>query len=165
MIVVFICHFWRREMELELTPTILKSLLEPEDKMQHPTESEQSWHPMYRYLYAVAYDAIIDYYRRCDSQQKYILETFAQKSVLLNDETLNGPSNPRRVSCQALKCHTSLKLRSFAAYLASEQNISIGKNDCKVQGELKTSKKVNKKEDVFYPMKYNREKLYPAFLF
>ena len=134
-------------MELELTHTIPKSLFEPEDTMQFPTELEQSWHPVYRYLYAVAYDAIIDYYRRCYSQQKdisnpNILET------LLNDDTLNEPSNPRRVSCQALKCHTSLKFRSFATYLASEQNISMKRNDWKLPDELKISKKVDQKVDI-----------------
>ena len=134
-------------MEVELTSTKPKLLFEPEDKMQYPTELEQSLHPMYRYLYAVAYDAIIDYYRRCYSQQEYISNPNILETQL-TDDTLNEPSNPRRVSCQALKCHTSLKFRSFATYLASEQNISMKRNGWKLQDELKISKKVNQKVDI-----------------
>ena len=127
---------------------------------QYQSESEQSWYPMYCYLYGITYDAIMDSYQKNQAQESLLHTINFQYSPPETDyssqDSLNGISN--HIIHQSSESKPGLKFKPFAAYLASEPNIARQNYSGKTKNRYETKKNTYRKGGYPYNIKHANNK-------
>ena len=102
-------------------------------------ELAHQWYHLYRYLYTVAYDAIIDYFRRSHAEG-YLLDQ--HNSTVCGQELLQPHTKTlTEISFVASHSQPCLRIKPFAQHLASQQNINRKGYGRKAKHEGKISRR------------------------
>ena len=136
-------------MEFGLPQTLSRACHNAGRNSGHQNQLQQLKYPDFHYLYAVAYDAIIDMYRRHQAQKHLFHPTISQfpphQTVQSSYAKFKGMPDPK--PNQSPQAVPRLTFKPFATNLASEENICRNRKNYprKVKSRHEEKKKTYRK--------------------